>query len=111
MRLRFKMEGWGRFVIFQLLDVGEIVDGPVVWIDEKTDLTINRCGELLINKYGIAGINRSNLGELAVLDCGDHNEAYQFERRLWNSLKDWTDTVDWKGEGRWFQPRAGESAF
>ena len=46
MRLRFKMEGWGRFVIFQLLDLGEIEDGPGAWVDEKTDLTINRCGEL-----------------------------------------------------------------
>jgi len=105
------MEGWGRFVIFQLLDLGEIENGPVSWSDETTQLTVNQCGELWINKYGIAGINRHNLGSLAVLDCGDHEEAHQFERKLWSALKDWTDVLDWKGEGRWFQPRAGESAF
>ena len=130
MRIRFRLESWGRYVLFQLLEIGNLQENcKNAWMDLQTGITLDTDSEeggLLIsgpgshlrlsgeNKYGymyLEGLDSYCVGELAMFSADSQEEAETLSKEIWDALRRWVDAMEWEGEELVFEPKSGELAL
>ena len=130
MRIRFRLEVWGKYVLFQLLEIGTMQENCTgSWMDLQTGITLDTDsvegglyvsgpGSYLrfsgVNKYGymyLEGLDPYCVGELAMFVANSQEEAETLSKELWDALRRWVDTMEGEGEELVFEPRSGELAL